>query len=81
MKYGYARDTVTSGTVVPCFIRSSKNCSDIMTTSTSTTIFKSHSSTLMGYSEIPRCEELVETKLEDFIPCQFCSQCMMTERK
>jgi hypothetical protein len=81
MKYSYARDNVTSGTVVPCFIRSSKNCSDIMTKSTSATIFKSHSSTLMGYSEIPRCEELVETMEENFIPCQFCSQCMTTERK
>jgi hypothetical protein len=83
MKYSYARDNVTSGTVVPCFIRSSKNCSDIMTKSTSAAIFKSHSSTIMGYSEIPRCEEQIETKEENFIPCQFCSKCItiMTERK
>ena len=74
MKYSYARDNVSLGTVIPCFIRSAKNCSDVMTKSTSSIIFKNHNSTLMGYNEIPRSDELVETKEEEYIPCQFCSR-------
>ena len=31
MKYSYARDNDSLGTVIPCFVRSAKNCSDIMT--------------------------------------------------
>ena len=74
MKYSYARDNVTLGTVIPCFVRSAKNCSDIMTKSTSSAIFKIHNPTVMGYNVIPRSDELVETKEEEYIPCQFCSR-------
>ena len=45
-----------------------------MTKSTSSAIFKIHNPTVMGYNEIPRSDELVETKEEEYIPCQFCSR-------
>ena len=69
----YARDNVSLGTVIPCFIRSAKNCSDVMTKSTSSIIFKNHNSTLMGHTELPRSNKLVETTRNEYIPCQFCS--------